>query len=281
MKVLMDPVQPIDTLDLFLPLGRELLTVLGPLEPGDWRRLTACAPWTVKDVAAHLLGGSLGRLRERDHSVANEPSEPIAYNDLLQFINRENWHWVDAAKRISPALLMEFLEITDRALDRHFRSLPPEAPAPITVAWASDQLPPNWFDIAREYTEKWLHQQHIREAVERPLLTQRPWMFPVLDTFLRGLPRTFQDTEGPRGASVTMTVEGESGGSWSLVRTDRAWELFVGFDPNAVSQVRLHQDVAWRLFTRGITRDEARPGIEVLGDERLGERALNLVAIMA
>lgn len=277
----MYPVRPIHTVDLFVPLGRELLTLLKSLETGDWRRLTACAPWTVKDVAAHLLGGSLGRLRERDQATAAVNPEPISYIELLDIINRKNWQWVDAARRISPALLMEFLEITDRSLDGYFRGLAPDEPAAITVAWASDQLPPNWFDIAREYTEKWLHQQHIREAVERSLLTEREWLFPVLDTFVRGLPRTFQGVEGFRGSSVSINIEGEAGGEWSLVRSDTGWELYVGRDPTSLSHVRIQQDTAWRLFTKGIHRDQARQGIQVFGDAVLGEKVLDLVAIMA
>lgn len=277
----MYPVGPIHTVDLFLPLGRELLTVLKSLEPGDWGRLTACAPWTVKDVTAHLLGGSLGRLKDHDPSTAAFGSGPISYNELLDVINRKNRLWVDAAKRINPALLIDFLEITDRSLDAYFRGLSPDEPATITVAWANDQLPPNWFDIAREYTEKWLHQQHIREAVEWPLLTEREWLNPVIDTFMRGLPRTFQGVERSRGSSASISIEGEAGGEWSLVRSDTGWDLYVGRDPKSVSHVRIQQDTAWRLFTKGISRDQARQGIQVFGDAVLGEKVLDLVAIMA
>lgn len=277
----MYPAHPIHTVDLFVPLGRELSTLLRSLEIDDWKRLTACSPWTVKDVAAHLLGGSLGRLRQRDQAPAAVNSAPIAYIDLLDSINRANWQWVDAARRINSALLIDFLEITDRALDEHFRGLAPDAPAAITVAWAGDQVPPNWFDIAREYTEKWLHQQHIREAVARPLLTERAWLFPVLDTFMRGLPWTFRGVAGSRGSSVSISIEGDAGGEWSLVRSDTDWELYSGRDPAALSHVRIHQDTAWRVFTRGISRDQARQGFDVAGDVMLGEKVLDLVAIMA
>jgi hypothetical protein len=113
----------------------------------------------------------------------------------LDLIDRGNAEWVQVARRISPEILIEFLELTDQRLYEHFKSLDPEQPAEITVAWASDDLPPNWFDIAREYTEKWLHQQHIREAVGQPILTGRDFLFPVLDTFLRGLPRAYRGVE--------------------------------------------------------------------------------------
>lgn len=277
----MKPVEPIYTVDLFMPLGEELRTLLKSLAPGDWNRLTACAPWTVKDVVAHLLGGSLGRLQDRDRSSATAGTTSIPFDELLDIINRQNALWVEAARRINPTLLIEFLELTDRALDTHFRDLPPHELAPITVSWASDKYPPNWFDIAREYTEKWLHQQHIREAVEQPLLIERAWLYPVFDTFLRGLPRPFRNVEAPSGTNVSISIEGESGGEWTLVRAKTYWELWVGRAPAMVSRVRIGQDVAWRLFTKGIGLTQVRESIQIDGDVALGETVLDLVAIMA
>ena len=51
----------------------------------------------------------------------------------------------------------------------------------------------NRFDTAREYTERWHHQQHIREAVSRPGLEEPMWMRPVFETFVRGLNRSLKD----------------------------------------------------------------------------------------
>ena len=41
----MQPLAPIDTLELFPPLSRQLLTLLRSLEPTDWQRPTACGDW--------------------------------------------------------------------------------------------------------------------------------------------------------------------------------------------------------------------------------------------
>jgi hypothetical protein len=82
-----------------------------------------------------------------------------------------------------------------------------------------------------------LHQQHIREAVNQPLLTARVWLFPVLDTFVRGLPRTFRNTEAAPGSSISVQITGDAGGEWSLVRAGSGWELFEGRDPQAVCRV--------------------------------------------
>jgi hypothetical protein len=45
------------------PTGSRISTpLLRGLGPDDWGRPTACALWTVKDIAEHLLDGNLRRL---------------------------------------------------------------------------------------------------------------------------------------------------------------------------------------------------------------------------
>lgn len=277
----MKPVEPIYVVELFPPLGRELLTVLKSLQPTDWARPTICSPWSVKDVAAHLLGGNLGRLWNRTDPFASHENPVRDHDELVSLINHDNEIWVQAARRISPEVLIEFLDLTDRHLYDHFRSLDQDELARITVAWASDSLPPNWFDIAREYTEKWLHQQHIREAVDQPLLMARAWLSPVLDTFMRGLPRTFRNLKAKNGTSVSVRITGEAGGEWSLVREGFEWKLLTGCDPLAACCVWIDQGLAWRLFTKGVSREDAKRQVQIDGNAVLGEQVLEMVSIMA
>jgi uncharacterized protein (TIGR03083 family) len=277
----MKPVEPIDTIELFPPLSQELISLLKTLQPDEWSRPTVCTPWMVKDVAAHLLSGNLGRLWDRSKGPNPIEKSSLSYDELLSLIDHDNAQWVQAARRFSPEILVEFLELTDRRLYDHFRNLDPYEPARITVAWASDDLPPNWFDIAREYTEKWLHQQHIREAVSQPLLTSREFLFPVLDTFMRGLPRTFRNLSAKNGTGLSVKIVGEAGGEWSLVRIDYHWQLFSGSDSQVACRVHIDQDLAWRLFTKGVAPQDARTRINIDGDAMLGKQVLEMVSIMA
>jgi uncharacterized protein (TIGR03083 family) len=277
----MESVEPIETIELFLPLSTELLSVLRTLAPEDWVAPTVCGPWSVKDVAAHLLGGNLGRLwHHRDTPDQPQGARPT-YDRLLAMINQSNNEWVHAARRIGPEILIEFLELTDQRLYEHFKRLTPDMPARAAVAWAGNEQSPNWFDIAREYTEKWLHQQHIREAVGRPTLTARRWLHPVLDTFLRGLPHAYRHVDAEDGVVVTIEVAGEAGGEWSLLRRGEGWQLFTGGDPAASARVQIDQDLAWRLFTKGVARELPAPRIRITGDRTLGAAVLELVSIMA
>lgn len=276
----MNPVEPIQTVDLFPPLSQELLSVLRTLSAAEWAMPTVCGPWTVKDVAAHLLGGSISRLWDDDSRILDDTSPVETYGSLLALINKNNDEWVAAARRISPRLLVEFLEMTDRQLYEHFRALDGDQSG-VWVAWAGEDVSPNWFDIAREYTEKWLHQQHIREAVGKPLLASRQWLYPVLDTFLRGLPHAYRTVEADEGTSVCVRIMGKAGGDWSLRREGAAWRLYAGADPKAVSTVSITQDAAWRLFTKGVRREDIVGEVQITGDGVIGAQTLELVSIMA
>jgi hypothetical protein len=149
------------------------------------------------------------------------------------------------------------------------------------VAWAGEKTSPNWFDIGREYTERWLHQQQIREAVGAPALSARKWLHPALDIFIRALPFTYTEVSSPAGQSVRIDIQGEAGGVWTLVRSADGWHLFTGSDGSPSATVSLSQDAAWKLFSKGLTPDQARRSINIDGDLRLGQPMLGALAIMA
>jgi uncharacterized protein (TIGR03083 family) len=278
----MKSVEPIFVTELFCQIHGELLSLLRNLSGDDWNKPTAARLWTVKDVVAHLLDSDVRRLSyQRDKAPMVQPEAPIEnYRDLVNFLNRLNADWVGAARRISPRLLIEFLEITGAQVCELFKSLDPFAPAIFGVGWAGEQESQNWFDVAREYTEKWHHQQQIRDAVGAPSLTGRKWLFPVLDTFLRGLPHTYRETQADEGSSVAFTITGEAGGTWMLRREGGAWRLYTG-EGAAACVVWMDQDTAWRLLTKGLSREEAETRIEIIGDHRLGKPILGMLAVMA
>ena len=277
----MKPVEPIITTHLFPHLHAQLIPLLKSLTPDDWLKPTACTPWTVKDVVAHLLDGQIKRLSlHRDRLPLLKPETPITTNtDLVTFINRTNEEWIRVARRIGPNLLIEFLDVTGPQVYQFFEAIDPHGPAVVSVSWAGEEASANWFDIAREYTEWWLHQQHIRDAIDQPGLTDRTTMYPVLDTFMRALPFTYRAIEASDGTSIVFTITGEAGGAWSLVREMEAWQLFYGQFPQPATRVTLSQDTAWRLFTKGL--DPAAASLQLEGDKALATTVLQMVSIVA
>lgn len=277
------PVGPISTVYLFAEVHQKLMALLRGLGREQWKLPTACGSWTVRDVAAHLLDGDLRRLSfQRDSLPLPEPDQPITdYTSLVRHLNQLNDEWVLAARRISPLVLIEMLEISGRELAAFFETLDPYAVSRTGVAWAGEDTSPNWFDLAREYTEKWMHQQHIRDAVGQPGIGTQRLMYPVLDTFTRALPHAYRNISAAEGTAVMLDITGPAGGLWSLQREGESWHLYHGAGEQAAAEIRLDQDTAWRIFTKGLNLKDARARVKVCGDDQLAATFLQTIAIMA
>ncbi len=274
--------QPILTSHLFLPLQTELVALLRNLAPQDWSKPTVAGDWTVKDIAAHLLDTDLRRLSaHRDgYRPASTGSPPRDYDDILKLINNLNATWVDTARRLSPRVMTDLLEWTGPQVAAFFASLEPEGEAAIGVAWAGETRSRNWMDIGREYTEKWHHQAQIRDAVAAPLLLGQKWLGPVLAISMLALPHAFRQSVAPSGSTLNVTIDGEAGGKWILIREDAGWRLETGETRNAQAQVRMDTDTAWRLFFNALKREEAEKRIEAVGNQELCSTFLNTRAVM-
>ena len=274
---------PIVTLPLFAELDHLLLELLRSLTPADWQRPTLAREWTVQDVAAHLLDGNLRTLSMlRDGHFGAAPTD-TSYGGTVAYLNQLNADWVRATRRLSPAVLIDLLAQSGAEYTAYLATLDPWAPAAFAVGWAGENESLNWFHMARDYTEKWHHQQQIREAVGQPApLLEARFFRPFIETMMRGLPHAYRTVEAAAGTVVQVRIETESGGVWQLVKAAKGWQLRPAA-PQVLpaAEVALLPDVAWRLFTKGMSPAEARLLVQVSGDEALAKAALELVAVMA
>jgi uncharacterized protein (TIGR03083 family) len=254
--------------DRFPALRRELSDLLADLSGDDWARPTAAPLWSVKDVAAHLLGGDVWILSGKRDGFRPSAKKIEHHDQLIELVNGLNAEWVLAARRMSPRLLREFLAFTGPEVEAWFASLHPmEMGDP--VSWAGPEPAPQWFDIAREFTERWHHQQQIRDATGRPPLYDPYFLSPVLDTFVRALPHNSRHTVAPPGTVVRFEISGDAGGVWFLRRDDAHWTLVLKSGTRPAAEVLLPQDTAWRLFTKGMDRQNARSQTVIRGDAAL------------
>src|ERR1700704_1745285 len=190
------PPEPVLVVDLFPAERRALLDLLESLSPDDWFRPTGAGEWTVKDVAAHLVADDLGR----GSSQRDGHSQPWVPDDepLKAYIDRRNAEWVTTMRRLSPTIVRSLLEFSGDETQRLFASMDPFALG-WRVSWVGPEPAPNWLDIAREFTERWHHQQQIREAVGAPLLNEPAFLRPVLEPFAFALVPPYRDLEAPTG----------------------------------------------------------------------------------
>ena len=148
-----------------------------------------------------------------------------SYHDLVDYLNRLNAEWITASKRLSSRVIIKWLETTGKEYSAYLATLDPNAPAIFSVAWAGEKVSKNWFHVAREYTEKWHHQQQIRDATGKQGIMTKELFYPVMETFMYGLPYTYRGIYAEAGSIVQVTIQSDIGGDWFLIRVDNGWEL--------------------------------------------------------
>jgi uncharacterized protein (TIGR03083 family) len=272
--------QPILCAHLLRRVDEKLIHLLSSLAPGEWDLQTIAPLWKVRDVAAHLLDTALRKLSMVRDSCYLETVDIGSSEDLVALVNRLNREGVTVYRRLSPHVLIGLLRAACEESALFHESLDPFAPAAFAVSWAGETASLNWFDTARELTERWHHQQQIRLATNRPGIMTAELYHPVLDCFARGLPHLYRDVDAPVGTVVLLEISGACGGRWFLSRESARWDLVTPAPVHIASRVTIPEELAWRLFTKGMDAEAARGSIEMQGNRDLAEKALHLISIV-
>jgi uncharacterized protein (TIGR03083 family) len=283
-----------DVRPLFPRERADMLTLLRGLDASGWQRPTVCPGWRVHDVVAHVVHDYIRKLSgRRDRFLA---PGPVAGETLPVFLDRVNQEFVDVAARWSPQVLIDLLGLLGPELDRMWESLDLDQLGE-AVSWAAPDVPaPVWLDVAREYTEYWVHQQQVRDAVGVPGADDDQLTFPVMDAFVRAAPYALRLVPAVPGTCVQIRVTGAGAGTWTVRRRDGDWAVTrgpaaespaadspAGKSPAAESpaaEVVLPSGCLWRVATRGISVETARAQATVTGDETLASAVLSLVSIV-
>lgn len=266
----------IETLHLFQELGAGLVALLSDLTTDEWQKPTVHRDRDVKDLASHLLDTAQRRLAmQRDGWFAESPAA-FDWDSLVAFIQRVNREWMDATRRLSPRQLVEQMSRVEGELLELLRGLEPHGRAIFSVAWAGEHVSENWFDIAREYTERWHHQQQIRDALGRPGFDGPRFRSPVIATFLRGAAHAYRNVDAEVGTAIAIDVDDEH---VTVVRGEAGWTL--GPRARTDASIALGADEAWRLWTKGLGAADARARARTSGPDVLVAPIFGYVAIMA
>ncbi len=272
----------INTLHLFPILDQMLIGLLKSLTDEEWDKQTVTKFWKVKDVASHLLDGNLRGLSiSRDRYFGEKPEDIHSYQDLVSFLNNLNTTWTNATKRLSPQVLIELLEITGKQYTTHLQELQPFENAIFSVAWAGQETSKNWFHTAREYTEKFLHQQQIRDAVGKPGIMTKELYYPFLDILMYAFPYTFRDVDAEENTTISLVVSTDIGGQWNISKIKNEWVLTKDVPPTFISKITIDPDTAWKLFSKSWTPEQVMDKVEIIGDKTFGEQVLKMVSVMA
>jgi uncharacterized protein (TIGR03083 family) len=266
---------------MFRPVSHHLVALLRRLTPDEWGRSTVAGSWRVRDVVAHLLDTTLRRLSFHRDGMTPPSATPITSDrDFVAFINGLNAQWVSAAGRLSPRVLTDLYEQASADVADWFEAQPLDGPALFPVSWAGEQKSANWFDIGREFTELWHHQQQIRMAVGADPLPDSRYLHAVIDLAVRGLPHAYRTTQAATGDTLVIEVTGPAGGSWALLRDSDRWVLRRGEPDQETARVRIDEDAAWKLLFNALPQSAAARAVSVSGRAELAAPILDARSVI-
>jgi uncharacterized protein (TIGR03083 family) len=272
---------PINVVHLLPVLDKQLIHLLQSISPDDWNQPTIAKQWCVKDIAAHLLDGNIRTLSILRDKHFGENAQIESYQDLVDFLNRLNADWVKAMKRVSPDILVLLLEFTGKPFCDYFASIDPFEKSLFAVDWAGEKESLNWMETARQYTEKWLHQQQIRDALNRPGIMTRELFHPFISIFMLALPHTFRNIDAAEQTLVKINITTDIGGSWFLIRQNNKWAPITDPIPQPATELSIDPDTAWKLFSKSLRPKQVMDRVIITGNRLLGETALGMVSVMA
>lgn len=275
------PTPPLDLVHKLPELDKQLMSLIKSLSPAEWQAQTIAKKWKVKDVVAHLLDGNIRILSMLRDGYQGDTAKIDTYEELVTYINRLNADWVQAMKRVSPQMLILLHELTGPLYYQYYASLDPFGKATFSVAWAGEEESKNWMHIAREYTEKFLHQQQIRDAVQRPGIMNKEFFYPFADVCMKALPHTFSAVEASEGTCVLINIPDDSGGSWYLTRKEQQWQLIATPSSTPAASVIIPAQAFWQLASKSKRYDDLRDMIQTEGDSDLAATALSMVSFIA
>jgi uncharacterized protein (TIGR03083 family) len=184
------------------------------LDDGDWVRATACPGWDVQDQLSHLIGPEAIFLG-RPMPSAIEIPPPYVKNDLGKLNEgsvayRRGWAPKD--------VLAEFDEVTELRLDQlrgmSDEDLDEDSWTPAGPGTYRDLL-------AIRVLDCWIHEQDIREAVDRPGDVSGPVSDHVLGRFFRAMPMIVgKKAEAAEGSTVRFDITGPTAGTLDIVVTE-------------------------------------------------------------
>jgi uncharacterized protein (TIGR03083 family) len=229
-----------------------VLSAIANAKGADWDRLTVCAPWTVKDVLAHMVEGELnlgriyrGEVREQGYI---DPNEGIAKWNVLpgEAVRAALWQHGTAAQRVLDSMTEEVWRQPIKAYGcREIRQL-----------------------VRLHAFDGSVHGHDLTDALE-----QEPVWGPALPFLAEFVVRAAPPTLVRRGLEPQGSLDVTAGGkTWLLDGTDGSWRVVHGAEAGsgqASLEIELEPLV---LLATGRGSDE--PIGRISGDGEIAERVL-------
>lgn len=246
--------------------------LLTELPDEDWSRPTACPGWDVKANVAHVLGTEAMLAGEPTPEVGVDVTTlPHVRNDIAAV----NEAWILSLADVPPAeVLARFRTVTTERIVA-LRAMDDEA-------WTADSFTPAGPDTFGRFMrirvfDSWMHEQDIRDAVDRPGHTAGLPVEVTLDEMTAALGYVVGKRAGaPQGSSVTFSLTGGSDRDIHVLVDGRATAVDE-LDGPATATLRMSIHSFSRLCGGRMPAAEATD-VALAGDTDLGRTVLDNLA---
>ncbi len=257
---------PLDLTPFLRPERAALLELLRDLTDEEWATPTECPAWSVKGLALHILGDDLSLLtRQRDHSTDSltlfaEDHPGLTFRELLDGFNE---HWVSGARFLSAPLLIELLDLVGQWSADFYEGVGLDTISGEPVQFfATLDLSPYWQVIAREYSERFIHQAQIRRALGRPEVDGE-LLAVAAEVHAHLLAAWAREFAPPAGATVAFAAG--AAGRWVLTREADGWAVDAG-GTDADGTISVADGAVNRLVGRGLDAPDLDRAVTCSGD---------------
>ncbi|HEX6249211.1 MAG TPA: maleylpyruvate isomerase family mycothiol-dependent enzyme [Nocardioidaceae bacterium] len=252
----------------------DAVTLLRSLDDTDWSRPTDLPGWDVKGVASHLahLESDLAGVKQRRVELPDLPhlTAPTSRFTELGLVARHD---------MTPADIVDELEESARVRHEHLLADPPtdgKADPPRTpgrIGWDWETL------LSNRVVDVWMHEQDIRRAVGRPGGFGSAGAAHTVAVFARSFPFVVGKLVAPpAGTTVVLDVTGTEQ-VHLVVRVDDTGRAVVVTEAAPEPTVTLRMPVESFVVLAGGRRAVDEVPVEVAGDESLGRRVLEAMAV--
>lgn len=190
-----------------------------------------------------------------------------SFDEVFVALDRFNEQWVSTASFLSPPVVIDLLRLSGEWTRAFYGTVDADLPGEV-VAWIGPDPQPYWMLAAREYWERWIHQQQIRRAVGRPGLDDAGFVLPAVAVAMRGFPQGLAAFPAPAGTTVTLAVS-DAGVAWTVGCDGERWTLYDGAPGDPTVTLAVDLDTAALLFSRALTKAELTDRVQPQGDEDL------------
>jgi uncharacterized protein (TIGR03083 family) len=270
------------SIDYLGTVWRSVSELCAGLGPDDWDKPTACPGWSVQDQLAHLIGPEALFLGRPQAGAVDVPP-PYVRNDIGKLNEgavamRRGWGPEDVLAEFNEVTALRLAQLeamSDEDLDED--SWTPAGPGTYRDL------------LAIRVLDCWVHEQDIREAVDRPGHDSGPVPAHVLGRFFLAMPMIVGKKAGaPDGAVVRFEITGPTTGQLDVAmdgKRAKPLEPTVAIN-DAAPEPTATVTASFLPYTRVCsgrrepTVAEKAGDISVAGDETLGEAVVRSLPFM-